>query len=145
MKFVKKFNKYKYYILAVLLVLVVALFLFINNYDKNEPGLGEEFEISIGENVSIKETDLKISMLRISDSRCPLNTNCILQGQASVTFNFFRNDILLRKSVLSYNGENAELFVNGYRVYVLGVIPYPEQGRSIEDSEYIVKMVVFKD
>lgn len=61
--------------ICVIVVLIVSL------GSKNEYSLGETFVLKKNTQISIKNTDLKISLVSVGDSRCKDGWQCIWEGE----------------------------------------------------------------
>jgi hypothetical protein len=135
-----------YYVLAIILALaIVVSFFLLKPVEKTEFNLNEGFELTLSKDtISIKNTDLKIQLVSIRDSRCPTSVTCIFEGEASVTFNVLKADTILGKFVRSTRNGDTNLFLNGYNIDIISVEPYPEKTGKIPLSNYKVKMVVSK-
>jgi hypothetical protein len=103
--------------------------------------LGVPVEFRLGQTTQCKCGELSLTVVDIKeDSRCPLNTNCLWEGQAVV--------------LLEANGQEFELTareghpqiasreVGGFIFRLQKVSPYPEAGKKIEKPEYRIELLV---
>lgn len=88
--------------------------------------LDQAFSVTKGESAHYTENDLSIKVLKIMDSRCPENTNCIWAGELSVELELTEN-----KSIKTYvltipasgsNSSKARMKINDYTLVFLGQI-----------------------
>ena len=65
----------------ILLIIVLVLFVGVIIKSNKEVELNDTFKLKIHESVSIKNENLKITLVSVSDSRCPEGVQCIWQGE----------------------------------------------------------------
>jgi hypothetical protein len=107
----------------------------------SEARLGEEFELSPNQSVSIAGTPLTIGFRRVvGDSRCPIDAVCITEGSAGVELEVFGSS---ESSPVVFNTPLPRAWTDGvYQLDVLDLRPQPVVGRVIKPEEYRVRMVV---
>lgn len=69
---------------GILLLIVIGLVIFeivFNNSYKKEVSLNETFKLPIHKTVEVKNENLKIKLISVSDSRCKEGWLCIWQGE----------------------------------------------------------------
>ncbi|MDZ7693021.1 MAG: hypothetical protein U5K69_18170 [Balneolaceae bacterium] len=103
-----------------------------------EPVLGEEFEIEIGEQITIQKEGLSITFKELlDDSRCPKGVYCVWAGNAKVAIQV--ND---EKAKLNTHLEPKTVNISEYSVTLVSVNPYPEYKTKIREEEYVLTLVV---
>lgn len=85
--------------------------------------------------------DLKIEFLDFTDSRCPLNANCIWEGEAEV---FLRATSGKNVSNFSLKNTGSDTVLYGYQITFEALLPYPESGKEIAPADKEVKLKVEK-
>ena len=108
--------------------------------------LGDGFSIAVGQSASIDGEDLAIKFVGvIADSRCPLDVQCIWQGEVACLVEITYSGTGQQR-VLTYPGltqEPSEAQFGSYQ-FTFSVDPYPEAGKEIEKSEYRLNLLVAK-
>ncbi len=93
------------------------------------------------------EHDLSLRMDSVlNDSRCPSNVDCVWEGNAAVRF-LFRIDSIQRDFVLNTHGGsqfNSDTLIEGYRIKLVDLSPYPEDPGVIEQVVYHSEVMVFE-
>jgi hypothetical protein len=110
---------------------------------------GREFRLRAGQSAVLKTGSLRIKFAAVeNDSRCPKNVTCVWAGNA---------EALLEVGARSGRGKSLKLstsagqqFSNeakygGYKVKLVGLSPYPEDGRKIAARDYTVTLLVSKE
>jgi len=94
--------------------------------------------------------DFKIQLIELTDSRCPVNADCISAGSADIKFNVSDGTNQVNVSVL-YSGADktsgSQEFELGGKTYVLKVsevLPYPEIFKTPKLEDYKVSVSVEK-
>ena len=86
---------------------------------------------------------LALSFVKIiSDSRCPINANCVWEGEATVELAI--GDQTLTLSLHAGHPEKSTGKAGDYTVKLLEVSPYPELGKDIPAGAYEIKLEVTK-
>ena len=82
----------------------------------------------------------------LEDSRCPLNTQCIWEGNGRVRFYFtiyskdsYRQDRFILNTA---NGFKKDTSINGYKIQMIGLHPYPVYPNLIKQNAYKAKMII---
>lgn len=78
------------------------------------------------------------------DSRCPLGFLCLWEGNAKVRFKFISNHAANNLILNTYNQFQTDTVVNGYKITLLSLAPYPKSGVKIEQKEYRATMIIKK-
>ena len=113
-----------------------------------DPNMGEEFSLGIGETASIKGEQLRIQFLEISeDSRCPRNVTRIWEGRAIAVVTVFQEDTSEQITLVEQgliDTQEKEQFKEYTLVYK--ILPYPEKAEEpIPFDEYRLILTVYKD
>ena len=110
--------------------------------------LGEEISISFGEIVRINDTDLEITFAElVSDSRCPEWVQCFWAWVAEILFKAMVSGTgTMQKLEVSPSWEGSLVYEiwNDFKVEILSLDPYPVDPTKIQESEYVLKMIIFK-
>ncbi|MEM9919335.1 MAG: hypothetical protein AAF990_14630 [Bacteroidota bacterium] len=115
----------------------------------NLPSLGDTLQVNLDQALTLAKTDVQILFHKFEESRCPLNTNCIREGEAiasvRITQKGKQEEIKLEAKGLcqSDNGKCGQsVSVNGYQYRLLNIYPYPTDTR--DDSTPYLKLIVTK-
>jgi hypothetical protein len=111
--------------------------------------LGDPIEVYLGETVTDCGKELSLTFVElVSDSRCPANVQCVWQGMVEVKLSI---NIQGRESTfhLSSEPDHGEKIPNskvieGYRIKLENVLPYPVEGTSVKDKERLVILSIQK-
>jgi hypothetical protein len=126
---------------AVTLLLITVLPACTSNSNTIKAKPGEEFNLKIGQTVSISGEDLKIKILDvINDSRCPQGVVCVWAGEVSCEVEFIYNGHKQTETLTQSGGsdELAEFRLDKYKLF-FDVQPYPEEDKIIAESEYYLR------
>ena len=100
--------------------------------------------LKIGETADI-DTNLKMTLLDVEDSRCPSDVVCIWQGTVSAKVQFQKGPQDLGVHTISMETlEDDEQTFGGYYVRLTNVEPYPVSTTPIDPSEYSLTFFVSK-
>ena len=94
--------------------------------------------------------DLKVQLISVEDSRCPLNANCIWVGSANLKFKVSDGDADMEVHVVFSADKKIsgtqEFKLDGqtYVLAVAEVLPYPETSKTPTLEDYQVKVSVEK-
>lgn len=142
-----------------LIIIVIIVFIFgcsesekTPNSDGNDNSypqikLEEPFNLKFGQTILIDTVNIKVKFLKVTeDSRCPSDVVCIWAGQVSVLLNVNnnRNDVGDIKLTLGQNKDEAVKDIGGYFLKLIDVKPYPISTQKIEQSDYVITLVVSK-
>lgn len=108
-----------------------------------EAALGQEFEIRIGQQVSIKSEGLKVIFSYVAeDSRCPEGVQCVWAGNGKIVLRINkgrRGANLLRLNTTVDPRQDDYL---GYDVKLVSLSPYPKKDVRVKRKEYVATLVV---
>ncbi|MEQ1757341.1 MAG: hypothetical protein ABL986_03410 [Vicinamibacterales bacterium] len=125
----------------MILSIVAALVACDNTPTGPSVRLSERFTLAPGESVSVRDTSLTVTFLRVSgDSRCPADAICIQGGDAIV---HVRVDASSAAEYELHTGDQARASVMhaGFRITLTEVQPYPFSSRPIQPGDYRVTLV----
>jgi hypothetical protein len=121
---------------------IILLLLLLSAVSCGKPvvNLGEEFSLHIGESIEIEGENLQVKFVGVmEDSRCPRGVVCVWEGRVScaveITYNKSIHQIVLTQPGLSE--QIASIAFESYQIDSR-VLPYPEAGKDIADTEYLL-------
>jgi len=98
--------------------------------------------LKIGETADI-DSDLKMTLLEVEDSRCPSDVVCVWQGTVSAKVQFQKGSQDLGIFTIPMEGlEEEEQTFDGYYIRLTNVSPYPESTMPIQESDYVLTFFV---
>ena len=98
--------------------------------------------LKIGETASIN-SELKMTLLDIEDSRCPVDVRCIWQGTVLGKIQLEKGAQNLGIHTITMETmEDSEQTFDGYYIRLTNVEPYPVSTMSIEPTEYVLTFFV---
>lgn len=98
--------------------------------------------IKVGATESI-DSELKMTLLTIEDSRCPSDVTCIWQGTVSATIQLEKGDKDLGIYTIPMETiEGYEQTFDGYYIRLTNVEPYPISTMPIEQTDYTLTFFV---
>ena len=108
-----------------------------------EPGYeeGQAFELAFGATASCTcgAPDITFADV-VADSRCPLNVECIWEGEVIVKLSVDGEDVQLGLSSIDTAPEMDT--IGQWSVQLLEVNPYPEDPVEIPEEDYELKLIV---
>ena len=112
----------------------------INIAWQESPKLGEEFDISFGQQIAIQNTELKLKFKSVlEDSRCPEGFLCFWEGNAKILLDVNQTEIALNTLL-----DPRQVFYEGYTITLRSLSPLPKSGVRVEPEEYVAQIVVDK-
>ncbi len=111
--------------------------------------LNSEFSLKVRQTAIVARENLRISFVKVSeDSRCPANAFCIWAGQAKVVLNVVKDGQNLGEVVLTKGAGDPALAVqkvaDKYTIKLVDVQPYPVEPLQIQQSDYVITLIVSK-
>lgn len=104
--------------------------------------VNEEFKLQAGQQVYLKEDDLKITFISVlTDTRSSNDTNSVLSGNAEVLF-IVSHEGRETEACLSTGKENKSVHLKNYRISLKNLTPYPSESRIIFHSRYTACLIV---
>ncbi|SDD73551.1 hypothetical protein SAMN04487996_10272 [Dyadobacter soli] len=120
--------------------------------DKKESAVPDPNPISLSyqkaTTVRTSGSDLKVELKEVTDSRCPMNANCVSMGSAKLVFAV--SDASNQVNVnfeFQGNAKNEQLFKLGgveYVITVSEVLPYPELSKTPKLEDYKIAVSIVK-
>lgn len=108
-----------------------------------EAALDQEFEIKLGQQVSIKKEGLKISFSNVSeDSRCPTGVDCIWAGNGKVVLKLSKARKRAAWMTLNTGVDPKQDDYREYDVKLVNLNPYPKKDSKIKKRDYVATLVV---
>ncbi|MBU1178144.1 hypothetical protein KJ903_02900 [Patescibacteria group bacterium] len=110
--------------------------------------LGEEFQLKMNESVIVESEQIKITFLEVtSDSRCPVDVNCVWSGEATIKINVEKaeND-LGDYSISTIPNEIARSVVRMdlYEIDLMDIKPARKSDEEIKASDYEITLKINK-
>ncbi len=100
------------------------------------------FLLAPGEQYNCLDCDVSVSFTKVvSDSRCPLDVDCVWAGMAEVELSV-EIEGASRVILLATVGENNRIIVGGYLFSLGAVNPYPTLQNPIAQSDYRITLTV---
>lgn len=101
------------------------------------------FRLSPGASVGLNDAQVTVGFVAVAnDSRCPRDVQCMWEGDADVTVWLQVGEGTRREDVLRVNREPKMLEVDGYRLLLQGLEPYPVSTESIAAEDYVALLEV---
>ena len=108
-----------------------------------EAALDQEFEIRVGQQVSIKHEGLRISFSFVAeDSRCPEGVKCVWAGNGKVMLRLSKAGRRYATMSLNTGLDPKEDAYRGYDVKLVSLNPYPKKDVRIKKKEYVATLIV---
>ena len=118
--------------------------------------IGTPFQMNVGEVVSFDEGHYLTFARVASDSRCPVNAQCIWQGEATIVLIPYDGkssaevDTIYPEVSLSTQTTDAFTYLApekdrntfGYVVSLNSLSPTPEVGKEIQESDYVATLTI---
>ncbi len=110
--------------------------------------LNEEVNIKFNKTISLKNEDLKITFIEITDSRCPKNTQCVWEGEGLIRLQIQKENqskvvgTKVKGLCFDKNGDCGEsLEVFGYQIKILSLSPYPKSNYPVKGKYQITFLI----
>ena len=97
--------------------------------------------LKIGETADI-DSELKMTLLEVEDSRCPTDVVCVWQGTVSATVQFQKGAQDLGVFSIPMETLEDEQTFDGYYVRLTNVSPYPQSTEPIQATDYVLTFFV---
>ena len=106
--------------------------------------LGEIFSLNYQEKKHNADENIGIKFESVlSDSRCPIDVNCVWEGNAEVEFTFSKNNVL-RSIVLNTGIEPSKVSLFGYEIKLVRLEPPVLSNNPPEQEDYIAYLVIIR-
>jgi hypothetical protein len=102
--------------------------------------------LAVGESFGVPETSLVITFEAVEeDSRCPVGTRCLWEGDAAIRIRLGGPDIRTAAYTLHTNERFERTITHGQlRVALAALAPYPAAGEKVKPDQYRVTLEVHK-
>jgi hypothetical protein len=108
--------------------------------------LKNRIEMKPNESVQIKDgtSVILVKLVQVSDSRCPINANCVRGGEAKVKLDVDVNGVANKGLELclacdaTMNIPTNKTISNKYKITLVEVSPYPELVKGTEETKIVV-------
>jgi hypothetical protein len=111
----------------------------------NHPALSQNFDLKVGQTVSVQDTPLKISFQSVAeDSRCPEDVTCVWAGNAKVVLKVGKGRRVSTTINLNSGLNPKHLIYQGYDIKLVGVAPARNTKTKIGPSDYVITLAVTK-
>lgn len=108
-----------------------------------EVSLDEEFTIKFGQQVEIKDANLRITFTSVEeDSRCPIDVLCAWAGNAKLNLEVKRSKKKFITVDMNTTLEPKERDYKGYRVKLVRLNPQRRAGIPVDPADYEATLVV---
>jgi len=112
--------------------------------------VGREFNIKVGRVETLDGGGLRVRLARVaSDSRCPVDVNCVWAGNAEVVFEVgargWRGRQTLRLNTNASPERPGEGRYGRYTLKLVGLTPQPRSKRKIPAGRYTATLLVSKE
>mgnify|MGYP001617653741 CR=1 FL=1 len=110
----------------------------------------ERFSVSLGERIDVGDEPLSIGFKSVvQDSRCASDVVCIRAGEAVVQMTLSRPDQQEQKLTLATPPSSLQehpviRVIEGYRIELLGLEPYPRSNESMSERNYRATLIITK-
>ena len=101
--------------------------------------LGEEVDFKVGTENKSAEYNVKFTITNVQDSRCPIDVECIWQGEAEIEIKF---DSPFQETIVLSTYDDLIDTVGNYSIKLLNVSPYPISTETIELKDYTIKLKI---
>jgi hypothetical protein len=102
--------------------------------------LGESFTLGVGESTRVEDTDLTVSFDEVSsDSRCPVDVNCIQAGEALVqlALRSGEGERTVIELTVPPGGSSPPKRFGSFLITVVELNPQKVSDQSVEPSAYV--------
>ena len=112
--------------------------------------VGREFEVKVGRVVTLDGGGLRVRFARVaSDSRCPVDVNCVWAGSAEVLVEVggrrWREKQTLTLNTNAGGQGASEAKFGRYTVKLVNLNPRPRSNRKIAPGRYTATLLVSKE
>ena len=115
------------------------------NCNSNDLKFNSSFEIANGQILHNNAVNVSIYFDSVlEDGRCPIGSNCLWEGNAKVSFNFISNHKVSNLELNTHNQFQTDTIVNGYKIELISLSPYPTTNVKIAQNEYRATIIISK-
>ena len=108
--------------------------------------LGREFTLAVGESALVGDTGLRLSLKGVAeDSRCPVDVQCVWEGDATVSIDVARAPSPRAEYELHTSGRfESEIRHGAYRISLVRLEPAPRSGEVPSPRDYRATLLVVR-
>lgn len=129
----------------LMLPVVALLFYGCDDILTNQHPYGDDFVLQHGQRALVGGETLVRFIGIAEDSRCPSDVECVWEGNARADLEMRVSGYdPVRFSLNTHTGFTNDTVINGVRIQLLDVMPYPKSTVSIDPKAYSVRLVVTK-
>lgn len=130
--------------------IIILTFLLITSVsgcrnELNQVSVDKNFELNYKEIRYFPDHTASITLDSVlNDSRCPTGAQCVWAGNAEVRFIYSdgtQNSAFILNTLPNFR---TDTLVNGYRIKLVRLNPYPQLGTAIKQSEYKAEVKITK-
>lgn len=138
-------NRNKIAIMAVFVVLSLIFQSTAFGSLVTDSKLNSQFTMQVGDTAEIKSELLTITLLDISDSRCPKDVTCVWEGEVTLTINVKKGGDKSKESILEIKtSQGSAISFESYSIEISNVEPYPISTEEIKKEDFVATFIVKK-
>ena len=130
----------------IILTFLLASSIFSCKNEMNQVFMGKTFELNYKNTQYFPDRSASITLDSVlNDSRCPSGAQCVWAGNAEVRFVYSagaQNSAFILNTLSNFR---TDTLVNGYRIKLVRLNPYPQLGTTIKQSEYNAEVKITKE
>ena len=130
-------------IFKILPFLLIAISAISCNKSDDDRLPQDQYDLRFQKCIQINDSDYSLCFDKIDDSRCPKDMECFWSGVANVglTLKSINDESFFTLHTL--NSSRKDTLIDGLKIELIDVLPYPEANRNYAESDYhvIVKVV----
>lgn len=135
---------------GLVLVVLTCGVLLGNHAAAQTASAGHEFELRAGESVAFDDGRLRLRFTRVaSDSRCPVDVNCVWAGNAEVLIEVggrgWKGRRTLRLNTNPRGEGSSEARYGRYAIKLAGLAPQPRSTGKVKAGQYKATVMVTKE
>lgn len=110
---------------------------------RETPPDSQRIQLHIGESRSPDGTSARIELIQVlEDSRCPEGVQCVWAGRARIELEVHDGRTKETAELSTESEETATATAGGLVIHFVQLDPYPQEGQTIEPSEYVATLDV---
>jgi hypothetical protein len=104
--------------------------------------VNKPFELKAGASTMLADgTRMTFEAVR-ADSRCPIDANCIVAGDATVAISLSQSGRAAESRELHTDPNRSQVTYDPYVIKLTELQPYPRSGRNTDAADYVATFVV---
>lgn len=112
---------------------------------QNTFALGKLFKVKLGEVAHLENENLTISITEIlEDSRCPVGTNCVWEGQVRAAIKVEIEGRVFNKEIIYRSGRDMPLKVEDYSIRFFGLSESKQIDEDLKIKSLVFNLIVEK-